>query len=269
VSVGVAGFLRDGYVAIRGAVDPGVAARCRAAIWESLAARGIREEDQATWPAAVQAGDFSSGPRAAARHGTATTGDPFAAAGRAPALVAACDELIGTGLWASPLQPGAAIVARFPSQDRANAGYHIEGSYPGPGGHWVNIRSRARGLLALFLLSDVGPDDAPTRLVCGSHLYVPEFLAPYGDEGTLADAEFWRPSVLCRPVAHATGRAGDVFLCHPFLVHTATWPHRGSVPRMIAQPAVHVRDGFTLDGSDPSPTARAIVTGLAMARSPG
>jgi hypothetical protein len=34
---------------------------------------------------------------------------------------------------------------------------------------------------------------------------------------------------------------------------------------MIAQPAVHVRDGFALDGSDPSPVARAIVTGLAMA----
>jgi hypothetical protein len=34
---------------------------------------------------------------------------------------------------------------------------------------------------------------------------------------------------------------------------------------MIAQPAVQVRDGFALDGSDPSPVARAIVTGLAMA----
>lgn len=33
---------------------------------------------------------------------------------------------------------------------------------------------------------------------------------------------------------------------------------------MIAQPAVHVRDGFALDGSDPSPVARAIMTGLAM-----
>jgi ectoine hydroxylase-related dioxygenase (phytanoyl-CoA dioxygenase family) len=117
----------------------------------------------------------------------------------------------------------------------------------------------------LLLFTDVGPDDAPTRLVCGSHLHVPEFLAPYGEAGTSADAEFWRPSVLSRPVAHATGQAGDVFLCHPFVVHTATWPHRGRAPRMIAQPAVQVRDGFALDGSDPSPVARAIVTGLAMA----
>src|SRR6266699_1826296 len=93
----------------------------------------------------------------------------------------------------------------------------------------------------------------------------PGFLARHGEDGTSAGAEFWHPSTLCRPVAHATGRAGDVFLCHPFLVHTATWPHRGSTPRMIAQPAVHVRGGFALDGSDPSPVARAIMAGLAMA----
>ena len=73
-------------------------------------------------------------------------------------------------------------------------------------------------------------------------------------------------SVLCRRAAEATGRAGDVFLCHPFIVHTATWPHRGTVPRMMAQPGVKVPGGFPLDGSDTSPVARAIVRGLAAAR---
>jgi hypothetical protein len=66
--------------------------------------------------------------------------------------------------------------------------------------------------------------------------------------------------------SHVTGKAGDVFLCHPFIVHTATWPHRGAGPRMIAQPAVNAPAGFiTLDGSDHSPVAQAIVKGLAMA----
>jgi len=32
---------------------------------------------------------------------------------------------------------------------------------------------------------------------------------------------------------------------------------------MIAQPAVHLHDGFTLDGSDPSPVAQTIMAGLA------
>ena len=89
-----------------------------------------------------------------------------------------------------------------------------------------DVRSRGRGLLALPLFGDVGPQDAPTRLVSGSHLYVPEFLAPYGEDETVPEDCYWRPSVLCRPM---------------------------------------VRDGFAVDGSDPAPVARAIVAGLMMA----
>ena len=250
-------FIRDGYVAIRGAVDAQTTAACRELIWVSLARRGVRRDDPATWPPLAEIDDLGAG--------------PFAAAGLSPALTAAYDELIGAGRWTPLTDVGHAVVVRFPSEDRANAGYHIEGSYLGPAGQrwWVDIRSRARGLLALFLFTDVERDDAPTRLMCGSHLAVPEFLAPYGEEGTCSDAEFWRPSALCLPVAHATGSAGDVFLCHPFIVHTATWPHRGTAPRMIAQPAVRVADGFAVDGTDPSPVARAIVAGLARTGSRG
>ncbi len=250
MGLGAGGFVRDGYLAIRGAFDAATAAACRELIWESLRGQGIDERNPASWPPSA--------------HIDSLQGEPFTAAGTSPALTAAYDELIGPRRWTPPVNAGGAVMVRFPSQDRANSGYHIEGSYDGPGGYWVNIRSRARGLLALLLFTDVGPDDAPTRLVCGSHRYVPEFLAPYGEPGTNADAEFWRPSVLCRPVAHATGQAGDAFLCHPFLVHTATWPHQGTGARMIAQPAVHVRDGFALDGSDSSPVAQAIMAGLAM-----
>jgi len=49
-----------------------------------------------------------------------------------------------------------------------------------------------------------------------------------------------------RPTALATGRAGDVFLCHPFLVHAASWPHIGGHPRIIAQPGVALHDAFPL-----------------------
>jgi hypothetical protein len=249
--------VRDGYVAMRGAVDSGTMAACRELIWDAIERRGVSRADPATWPPLVEGmDDLSAG--------------PFMAAYLAPALTAAYDELIGPGRWQPWTDMGESVVVRFPAEDeRANAGYRIEGSYaapPGrPGRWWVNVRSRARRLLALFLFTDVGRDDAPTRLLCGSYLAVPQFLAPYGEAGTDADAEFWRPSTLCRMASHATGTAGDVFLCHPFIVHTATWPHRGAGPRMIAQPAVNAPAGFALDGSDPSPVARAIVTGLAMA----
>lgn len=81
--------------------------------------------------------------------------------------------------------------------------------------------------------------------------------------GRVAAADRLQPSVLCRQVAHATGHAGDIYLCHPFLVHTATWPHRGRRPRMMSQPRLNAPDGFRIDGTDPSPVAQAIVLGLA------
>ena len=35
------------------------------------------------------------------------------------------------------------------------------------------------------------------------------------------------------------------------MVHTATWPHRGNMARMMAKPGIEVPDGFAA-GSDPS-----------------
>ena len=53
--------------------------------------------------------------------------------------------------------------------DPGDAGWHIEGSFEVGGDWWVNFRSRARGLLALYLFSDVDAASAPTRVRPGSH----------------------------------------------------------------------------------------------------
>jgi hypothetical protein len=47
-----------------------------------------------------------------------------------------------------------------------------------------------------------------------------------------------------RPTELATGQAGDVIVCHPFLVHAASWPHTGQRPRIMAQPSVALHDAF-------------------------
>jgi hypothetical protein len=249
-------FIRDGYAVVRGAFGQDVARACREMIWDALAERGISPDDRATWaPPLIRI--------------NCPDGEPFAAAGTSPRLHAAYDELIGPGRWIQRAGVGGTVPVRFPSEEYpGEVGYHIEGSYWGGTQWWANVRSRDRGLLALFLFSDVGPDDAPTRLIAGSHLFVPPILAPAGEAGMPGGdvAAGLQPSVLCRRAAEATGRAGDVYLCHPFAVHTATWPHRGSTARMVAQPAVAVPGGFALDGSDPSPVARAIARGLALAR---
>ena len=252
----IEGFVRDGYLAIRGAVAADVAAACADEIWAALAAEGVSRTDRRTWTRPCVRVSCPEGPA-------------FAAAGTSPALTSAYDALLGPGRWTRRAGVGGTVPVRFPSEeDPGDAGHHIEGSFRGGGEGWVNVRSRARGLLALFLFSDVGPDDAPTRLVLGSHLWVPRVLAPAGEAGMSFGPVATRlpPSVLSRRTVEATGRAGDVFLGHPFIVHTATWPHRGTAPPLIAQPGVAVPGGFPLDGSDPSPVARAIVRGLATAR---
>jgi hypothetical protein len=182
-------------------------------------------------------------------------------------LVTTYDALLGPGRWIERPGVGGTIPVRFPSTcDPGDAGWHIDGSYDVGGTWWVNLRSRSRGLLALFLFTDVGESDAPTEIVAGSHLDVPRVLAPFGAEGVPFNhvARALPPSTFERPRALATGRAGDVYVCHPFLVHRATWPHRGVAPRVIAQPGIGHHEPFALgEAADVWPVERAILTGLA------
>lgn len=101
----------------------------------------------------------------------------------------------------------------------------------------ANIHSKGRALLMLFLFSDVGEEDAPTRIRVGSHADIALKLAPAGTEGlALRDlaADGFAASAH-RSVVRATGDAGTVYLCHPFLVHAAQ-RHQGVRPRFLAQP---------------------------------
>ena len=101
----------------------------------------------------------------------------------------------------------------------------------------ANIHSKGRALLMLFLFSDVGEADAPTRIRVGSHADIARQLAPAGEQGltlrALAADGF--ATSAHRPVVTATGEAGTVYLCHPFLVHGAQ-PNQGRRPRFLAQP---------------------------------
>ena len=194
-------------------------------------------------------------------------GPAFAAAGTSSKLHAAYDDLLGVNGWIARAGVGGSVPVRFPSSiDPGDAGWHIDGSFDVSGQWWVNVHSRGRGLLALFLFSDVSDDDAPTEILVGSHLDVPPLLAPYGERGIFfgdVAAELGE-STYERPRALATGHAGDVYLCHPFLVHRATWPHRGTRPRILAQPEVRARAPFALErGNDVCAVEQAILRGLA------
>jgi hypothetical protein len=100
----------------------------------------------------------------------------------------------------------------------------------------------------LFLFSDVGERDAPTRIRVGSHLDMAKWLEPAGEAGVPL-MELDLECSAHRPQVFAVGEAGTVYLCHPFLVHAAQ-PHDGSKPRFIAQPPLHPAQAFQLHRPD-------------------
>jgi Phytanoyl-CoA dioxygenase (PhyH) len=250
-------FLADGYVALRGAVPADVIRECQDVVWRDLSSRGIERGDRSTWTEPV------------VRINT-PEGGPFVVAGTMTVLWESYDQLLGEETWWKRHGVGGTIPVRFPSEKNpGDAGWHIDGSFDGPDGqYWVNVRSKLRGLLVLFLLTDVDELSAPTRIVAGSHLDVPRVLAPAGDDGVkFSDVvPRLRRSTFRRPKVSAVGDAGDVYVCHPFLVHAATWPHRGTQPRMIAQPGVGIPEPFALSESageaEVCPVEAAILRGL-------
>jgi hypothetical protein len=250
-------FVADGFVVVRGAVPRRTVDDCWSELATDLRRRGVDPDRRETWMAPVVRLDCPFTP-------------PFAAAGTQPRLWEAYDQLLGEGTWWQHPVVGGTIPVRFPvAGDPGDAGWHVDGSFAIDGLFGLNVHSRDRGLLCLFLFTDVGPDDAPTEIKVGSHLDVPPVLEPFGQTGAdfVTVAQALPASTFARRSAFATGAAGDVYICHPFLVHRATWPHRGERPRAIAQPGIPTKQPFALDrDADPtgaSPVERAILQALA------
>jgi Phytanoyl-CoA dioxygenase (PhyH) len=241
-------FIDDGFVRIPRAFSRETADAARAILWRDT---GCDPADASTWTRPViRLGMYSQ--------------EPFAAAANTSVLQAAIDALVGHGRWLRRDSLGTFPV-RFPSpDDPGDVGWHVDASfgYDHPDFlEWrVNIRSRGRALLMLFLFSDVGEDDAPTRIRASSHLEMARLLAPAGEAGlSLRElaANGFAETAHCREVL-AAGDAGTVYLCHPFLVHAAQ-PHRGSRPRFLAQPPLlpSSPSGLDLEHGE-APVERAI-----------
>jgi hypothetical protein len=244
-------FITDGFVRIEGAFPRALADEARAILWR---ATGCSPDDPATWTQPViRLGMF--------------TDAPFVEAANTTRLHAAFDQLVGPGRWRRPAAMGTFPV-RFPSAiDPGDTGWHIDMSFgtetPDFMSWRANIHSKGRALLMLFLFSDVGERDAPTLIRVGSHADIARELAPAGAQGlTLGElaADGFAGSAH-RPVVRATGDAGTVYLCHPFVVHAAQ-PHQGKNPRFLAQPPLLPLDPDSRRRAEPSPVEQAVARAL-------
>jgi phytanoyl-CoA dioxygenase PhyH len=249
-------FIEQGFVKVEDAFPREVAEEARTILWRET---GCDPDDPSTWTKPViRLGFYSQ--------------EPFVAAANTARLRRAFDQLIGAGRWV-PRGSVGTFPIRFPSpDDPGDAGWHIDASFATENPDFmtwrVNVYSKGRALLMLLLFSDVGPDDAPTRIRVGSHLQMARILAPAGEEGrSLGELAVngFAETAHCSEVA-ATGSAGSVYLCHPFLVHAAQ-PHRGRGPRFMAQPALLPTSGrleLTRGDGDYAPVEIAIRAALGM-----
>ena len=230
-------FVADGYLKIERAAPRSVADAACSMLWRQL---GLSPDAPDQWSAAVRWASDMTG------HG------PFGELVGSAALAAALDGVCGSGGW---LPRGALgnVPVRFPvSPPDDDRGWHVDANTPRPDGSWA-VTGRPHTVLVLTLLSDVGDADAPTRIRAGSHHDVGAVLGDDAvepsDLGRLVDE-----ASAGRPIVHATGEPGDMYVLHPFTAHAAD-EHRGRTPRFMAQSPVLLTSPLT--PASPSPLACA------------
>lgn len=245
-------FVSKGFIRLERAFPRCVADECRELLW---AKTGLSPGRPETWTEPLI---FI----------TDCHEEPFRRAVSTQRLHDAFDQLVGPGRW-QPIESLGWFLIRFPGGvEPPDQGWHVDGSYPTDQEdlYGLNLRSRGMALTMLFLCSDVTTRDAPTRLRVGSHLDVPALLEPAGEAGTTDRALLSQLDVTqCRPVEYATGNAGDVYLCHPFLVHDPQ-PHHGTAPRFVAPAALGLIGELDLDCPEKSRTPVEVAVCRALGR---
>lgn len=220
-------FIRDGYLEIPNAFPQKLAEDIREILWCDIK---NQQRHVNSWEEPVVKLDFHDE-------------RPFFKAANTSKLIRVIDQLAGRGRWKSPAGIGNFNI-RFPSdKDIIDTQWHVDGSIPGKDKYDLsnyrnNIFSHNRILSMIFLFSDVEEYDAPTLLSAGSHLEIAKILAPYGNRGlTFTELDQQIKSIENVNIIPATGTAGTVYLCHPFLAYREQ-SHQGIMPRFVARPSL-------------------------------
>jgi hypothetical protein len=145
--------------------------------------------------------------------------------------------------------------------DRLATGWHIDGDY-----FRRFLDSPEQGLLCLMLWSDVSAREGGTFLACDSIGKVARLLLanPQG----LDPRPFTSLYKECEDFVEITGGAGDVILCHPFMIHAPSPKTRNHV-RLLTNPPIPLLEPMQFnrpDAADFSPVERGILRSLGVER---
>lgn len=237
-------FDRLGYLHLPNAIDAEAAAVMRDRVWQALAAKAMRPDEPQSWQQV--SGSFFR---------KTSESDAFAAMA-SPAVRQALDGLFGDIPWQEPPYWGGPLytVPNADGWEVPRGGWHLDG----PSGRALDDIER----IAVFACLDrVAAGGGGTVLVAGSHKVVRDWVAASGKSWpsgklrkALQQSEPWfadllakegptdRQQTLMAPgsskaghplqVVECTGHPGDVFMTHPWLLHSGA-PNAAAVPRLM------------------------------------
>ena len=238
-------FNTVGYVRLEGAVPSADVRAMYDRVWSLLENQGFDPHDASTW---------SSGPVSQLHELKTREPSPH----DNPVVCAALDAVFAPGRWEQPKSWGQPLVT-FPHEERPwllpSAIWHFDHPYLRPGKIW--------GVNVFLFIDDVEPGGGGTVVVESSPLLVERMLAsePRIEKLSEQNKAFlrshpWLSGLKTRRnlrsverndrymaqhtdidgiaarVVELTGKAGDVFLCHPGLCH-APAPNVAARPRLM------------------------------------
>lgn len=111
------------------------------------------------------------------------------------------------------------------------------------------LDSPEQALLVVVLFSDIHPKGGGTFIACDSIAPIANFLAEH-PEGVMPNGFGCMELIKqCSDFRETTGKAGDVFFLHPYMLHTSSHNHRPEA-RFMINPCATFREPMRFDRRD-------------------
>jgi tetratricopeptide (TPR) repeat protein len=260
-------FMADGFVHLRGAFPKELAAAVVASAHRRLREQPTRcllpeqAQREAARLAHYDANDPSTWPEGrldieGERRFTISEFSPFAE--RAVFQLLGDAARVRTRSWTSNLivqYPMRSLSSWIPAPDHPS--WHLDS----PSTH-TRIDDLRTGLLVFILFSDLLPDSGNTWLTLDSPAKVARKLAA-APEGVDFCSDHAGSAITrtCERFFEITGEAGDLFLAHPLMLHSASLNPSSRI-RFLGNPMVYLQEPLDPRRADPSPVERLIAEAL-------
>ena len=259
---------RAGYVTLRGAAPEALLARLRRRALRRLRVRPerfLKSYDERRDRAAAEAFDPSD-PDTFWRERLDVLGDGLIdVPGQLPRVWGAMGSLLGgeDRLATRSISENLILNLR-PHEDWEGTLPHrgVEGWHVDDPSRTATLRDWTNGLVGLMLVDDVLPGAGGTYVAPESIALVARAMAARPRGLDLTSFELGsRLSRQCSEFVELHGRAGDVFLLHPLMLHSWS-PNPSGRVRWLSNPMFYVKDPLRFEGPAGSPVEQVVIDAL-------